>query len=748
MGIDNLKQKAAEVSSESLKSTRPAEKLSSGNSDGGGKLRSSVVTGDVLRASNSVAQRKMQRQISEYQHSNISTASDVMLGTTEDKVIDLTDRERVRESIHDMTDLRTSGTLKPEGEGVLYTASKRRAKAEALREGRESSLLEGMDESYAKKLKSNRRKMQDKLQKNYEVKTQLKGGLKTDLKVEQTVEPKLSDAPKHRPADVAGSIGQRALHGLDSAMETDENSTQNAWITTASNATDGASNVISISRTAKFWRMQKSEAEIAKLAKQQEKIIKNNYRLQYKTALKNAKDTELWKSSNIYQRELQKKAIKRKYMKNAIKEQQKARAAGKSGKVTYTTGMNIFDKAKAGAETIGKHLLNFVKSPVGKIAITCTLVIALISSLITSAGPMLLLSFGGDENYTKSSTVSGGGFPAEVEQWRTFVTERMKAYDKEDFVNAILTTIQQESNGISSSCGGDLMQSKESGYWTSGTPDGWDSYTTEQKSIDAGCRYFIDAINTWGVEKADDYDGLQVAAQGYNYGLAFLDWMVAQGETKWTLDLSTTYSQKMASQMGWSSYGHKEYGEEWLTKYKAGGTIGGGVVVEEKGPGGVVKTAKGQIGITENPAGSNTVIYNTEYYGTEVSGDDYPWCCVFVWWCFNKSGNADAFYGGGKTAGCSAVHTWAQSNGLIVSSSEAQYGDLCLFSTDEHIEIVVANNGDGSYTTIGGNTGSGDSGSQSNGGGVFMRTRYTSGDFPITLFIRPPYETDDDKNKD
>lgn len=743
MSIDNLKQKAAEVSSESLKNTRPAEKLSSGNIDGGGRLKTGVVAGDVLRASNSASQRNMRKHISVYQQSNISTASDVMLGTTEDKVIDLTDRERVRESIHDMTDLRTSGTLKPEGDVVLYTASKRRAKAQALREGRESSLLEGMDEAHAKKLKSNRRKMQDKLHKAYEVKTELNGGLKDDLKIEQTVQPKLSDMPRHRSADVAGSIGQRALHGLDMAMDADENSTQNAWVDTAAGITDGASNIISISRTAKFWRTQKSEAEIAKLAKQEEKIIRNNYRLQYKTALKNAKDSELWKSSNIYQKSFQKKAIKRKYMKNAIAEQRKARAAGKTGKVTYTTGLNVFDKAKAGAETIGRHLLNFAKSPAGKIAIVCTLVIALISSLITSAGPMLLLSFGGDENYTKSSTVTGAGFPSEVEQWRTFVTERMTAYGKEDFVNAILATIQQESNGISSSCGGDLMQSKESGYWTSGTPDGWNDYSTEQKSIDAGCRYFIDGLDKWGVEKADDYDGLQVVAQGYNYGLAFLDWMVAQGETKWTLDISTTYSQKMASQMGWSAYGHKEYGEEWLKKYQAGGVTGGGVVVEEKGPGGVVKTAQGQIGITENPAGSNTVIYNTEYYGSEVSGDDYPWCCVFVWWCFNKSGNADAFYDGGKTAGCSAVHTWAQNGGHIISGGEAKYGDLVLFSTDEHIEIVVANNGDGSYTTIGGNTGSGDSGSQSNGGGVFMRTRYISGDFPITLFIRPPYETDD-----
>ena len=723
---------SVDTAKDMLKSAESTNKLHSTGDD-----RNTLKAG--TREAVDIAEHKM-RHASSGGDENLSLASEVLLGTTDERVINLSDRERVRESINDMTDLYTSKTLKSDHGDKLYTAARRRAKAEALREGRESSLLEGLDDANAKKLRDNRKKLQGKLRKDYEIKTELKGGLKSDLRAERTVQDKLTDSPKHTPADIADSIGKRALHFADDIAEGDETSIQNSWIDTADKAAEGVSGLYSISQTAKYWRRSKNEAEIAKLAKQQEKIIKNSYRLQYKSALKTAKESELWQNSNFYEKSLQKKAIKRKYMKNAILEQRKARAAGKTGKVTYTTGMNLFDKAKAGAQTLGQHLLQFAKSPAGKIAITVTLAVGLIVSLISAAGPMFLMSFGGDEDYVNSQTkVTGAGFPAEVEQWRTFVTERMTAYGKEDFVNAILATIQQESNGISASCDGDLMQSRESGYWTSGTPSDWDDYSVEQKSIDAGCRYFIDAIDTWGVEEATDYDGLQVAAQGYNYGLAFLDWMVAQGETKWTLDISTTYSQKMASQMGWKAYGHKEYGEEWLAKYKAGGVMGGGAIVEEKGPGGVVKTAQGQIGITENPAGSNTVIYNTEYYGSEVSGDDYPWCCVFVWWCFNKSGNADAFYNGGKTAGCSAVHTWAQSNGLIISGSEAQYGDLVLFSTDEHIEIVVANNGDGSYTTIGGNTGAGDSGSQSNGGGVFMRTRYTSGDFPITLFIRPPY---------
>lgn len=48
----------------------------------------------------------------------------------------------------------------------------------------------------------------------------------------------------------------------------------------------------------------------------------------------------------------------------------------------------------------------------------------------------------------------------------------------------------------------------------------------------------------------------------------------------------------------------------------------------------LVKIAAGKIGVTEYPPGSNAVKYNTWYYGSPVSGDDYPWCAVFVSWCF------------------------------------------------------------------------------------------------------------------
>ena len=593
------------------------------------------------------------------------------------------------------------------------------------------------------KLRDNRKKLQKKLRQQYEIKATVKSGLKTDLQVEVGAESKMYESSKYAGISSAASFGKRTLHMADN-MANDEKGLgiQNAWTDTASKTADAVSTVYTISKTAKYWRMQKNEKEIAKLLKQEDKIARNSIKMEYRTALGRAKESDLWKNSNLYDRHLQKKAVKRKYMKNAIKEYQNAKKA-KSAAVTFTTGFNPMDKVKQGAGKLWEAVKALFSSPVGKIVIVFMLVLALMMSFLGVAAPMLLLSFGGDSDFS-SPQVVGTGFPAEVESWRTWVTERCKAnndassgIDLNDYVNAILATIQQESGGISSSSGGDLMQCKESGLWDDAAmPSDW---TTEQKSIDIGIRVFYAHMKTWGVDGADDYDNLQIVAQAYNYGGGFLGFMKRKNAKKWTLALSTEYSNAMAQQSGWSSYGHKEYGEEWLAKYQSGGSVGGGAVVQAKGPTGVMQTAQNQIGITENPPGSNNVVFNTDFYGQEVSGDAYSWCCVFVWWLFNKSGNGAAFYDGEKVSRCGLVYNWAQNNGLFINSSEAKYGDIVLFGDNEHIEVVVSNNGDGTFTTIGGNTSGDGTGSQSNGGCVALKTRYTTGGFPITSFIRPKY---------
>lgn len=594
------------------------------------------------------------------------------------------------------------------------------------------------------KLHDNSKKLQKKLRAQYEIKTKAAGGVKTDLRVEQTATSKLRDGKKFAGTGAAVSFGRSALR-MTNRMADDPGGSgaQGAWIDAAGKAESAVSKVYSVSQTAKSYRTAKKQEEITKLLKKEDKLVKKGLRNQYHSALKIQKQGALWQQSNFYDRYLQKKAIKRKYMKNAMKEYQNAKKAAGTAKVTYTTGFNVFDKAKQGAGKLWEAVKSLFSSSIGKIAIVGTVILALIMAIIGAAGPLFLMSFGGDSEFSSGGS-SGGGFPAEVLAWRQIVTERCEAnndtssgIDLNDYVNAILAIIWQESGGVSSSCDGDIMQCKESGMWIDANmPTEWG---TEEKSIDVGVRCFYEAMKLQGVTGADDYDGLQMAAQAYNYGFGFLYWAQDKGYTKWDSSMSSEYSEKMKSELGVSSYGHKTYGSEWLTKYQSGGMGGSGAIVEETGSGGVIKTAQNQIGITEDPVGSNNVIFNTEYYGKEVSGDDYPWCCVFVWWCFNKSGNGAAFYDGDKVAGCGAVYSWAQRNRLFITGSEATYGDIVLFGSNEHIEIVVSNNGDGTYTTIGGNTSASD-GSQSNGGCVALKTRYTTGSFPITSFIRPQYD--------
>ena len=69
----------------------------------------------------------------------------------------------------------------------------------------------------------------------------------------------------------------------------------------------------------------------------------------------------------------------------------------------------------------------------------------------------------------------------------------------------------------------------------------------------------------------------------------------------------------------------------------------------------ILEIARSQLGIKENPPNSNQVKFNTAYYGQEVSGSAYPWCCAFVWWVFREAGASELFYGGKKTASCSTL---------------------------------------------------------------------------------------------
>lgn len=154
----------------------------------------------------------------------------------------------------------------------------------------------------------------------------------------------------------------------------------------------------------------------------------------------------------------------------------------------------------------------------------------------------------------------------------------------------------------------------------------------------------------------------------------------------------------------------------------------------------VINIAKREIGVTEYPYGSNNVKYNTWYYGRAVSGDDYPWCMVFVQWVLNRAGVKGIL----RTAGCTPLYTWAKNNGMYVKPSNMKPGDIVLFcgfddiSGDaDHTGFFEKYDSNGNYICIEGNT---SLTSDDNGGAVMRRCRQKGN---ILGGVRPKYEGDE-----
>ncbi len=151
----------------------------------------------------------------------------------------------------------------------------------------------------------------------------------------------------------------------------------------------------------------------------------------------------------------------------------------------------------------------------------------------------------------------------------------------------------------------------------------------------------------------------------------------------------------------------------------------------------ILEIARSQLGIKEYPPNPNRVKFNTAYYGQEVSGSAYPWCCAFVWWVFREAGASGLFYGGKKTASCSTLLGFHKAQAV---QGDYLPGDIIFFNFDgkkntQHVGICEG--WDGQYiTTIDGNTAPTN---EANGGAVMRRRRPKK---YIVGAYRPTYEED------
>ena len=158
----------------------------------------------------------------------------------------------------------------------------------------------------------------------------------------------------------------------------------------------------------------------------------------------------------------------------------------------------------------------------------------------------------------------------------------------------------------------------------------------------------------------------------------------------------------------------------------------------------IIDLALSQVGYKEGSGNNNK-------YGIAYGYNKVSWCAIFIWWLFNQAGASELYYGGKKTASCTALYNWAKKAGQTVTPSNMRAGDIVFFDWDnsgdcDHVGVCVSRSGSTVYT-VEGNTSSGNSGSQSNGDGVYKRKRTLS---QIKKVWRPKYTAaaDDKVEKD
>jgi CHAP domain-containing protein len=127
----------------------------------------------------------------------------------------------------------------------------------------------------------------------------------------------------------------------------------------------------------------------------------------------------------------------------------------------------------------------------------------------------------------------------------------------------------------------------------------------------------------------------------------------------------------------------------------AGGTSGGRAALA---------AAQAEVGVAEQPPGSNNSPRIAQYRQATAGSGVGPWCAYFVSWAARQAGTplGDQGQGFGRV---DDVYAWAQKTGKAIPNGagvKPQPGDLIVW--DEHIGIVESVLPDGKIQTVEGNS--------------------------------------------
>lgn len=117
-----------------------------------------------------------------------------------------------------------------------------------------------------------------------------------------------------------------------------------------------------------------------------------------------------------------------------------------------------------------------------------------------------------------------------------------------------------------------------------------------------------------------------------------------------------------------------------------------------------LQLAQGEVGVTEQPPGSNDSPRIAAYRQSTAGSGVGPWCAYFVSWAAQQAGAPLGEAGQGFGA-VSSVWDWAQRTGRAIpaSSGPPSPGDLVVWN-GTHVGIVESVDGDGKIHTIEGNS--------------------------------------------
>lgn len=250
----------------------------------------------------------------------------------------------------------------------------------------------------------------------------------------------------------------------------------------------------------------------------------------------------------------------------------------------------------------------------------------------------------------------------------------------------IKAVMMQESGGQ----GNDPMQSSESSFNTKypKTPNG---ITDPEYSIECGVQEIKSCLASAEVKSPVDMDNIKLALQGYNYGNGYIPW-AKENYGSYTLANAAEFSDKMAKEKGWESYGDKQYVPHVLRYYSLG-----------RIPNGVGNQAIVQVALAQEGNGGD--IYWSWYgFNSRVS-----WCACFVSWCAEQCGYLESGVMT-KFSLCSDGVKWFQSKGQFKDGSYVPAaGNIIFFDwgddgSIDHVGIVESVS-KGNVNTIEGNSG-------------------------------------------